>query len=182
MTAGAKTSPDPRSAPAVPLATHLVVRNRIAELETARAALGGLLRTADASPQGVYDAELVLEELFTNVVRHGFPHGDDEAAHTIALAFEVRGDTLLLTIEDDGVAFDPRNAPAPARPESLADARPGGLGLVLVRSVVRRLDYARENGRNRTAAVLSLHPATAAEIVAPAPVEPPAREARPNAA
>ncbi len=171
MTAGATMSPDPRAAPAALLARRLVVRNRIAELESARAALGGLLRTANASPQGAYDAELVLEELFTNVVRHGSPHGDEEAAHTIALAFEVRGDALLLTIEDDGVAFDPRTAPVPPRPESLAQARPGGLGLVLVRSVARRLDYARENGCNRTVAVLALHPAPAAEVAAPSPVE-----------
>jgi serine/threonine-protein kinase RsbW len=134
---------------------RFVVPGRVHELDTARERLLRVLEGVDASPQGVYDAELVLEELFTNVVRYGLRADADSV---VSIAFVAQADGLAITIENEGVEFDPRTVPEPERPTCLEEARIGGLGLVLVRRVARRLEYERAGGRNRVTAVLALRP------------------------
>jgi anti-sigma regulatory factor (Ser/Thr protein kinase) len=81
--------------------------------------------------------DLAFEEIAVNVVRHARPAGEIE----VTVVFE--GAEVRLTFEDDGVPFDPRTQPPPTIPESLDDATVGGLGLVLVRRFVTRMDYER---------------------------------------
>jgi serine/threonine-protein kinase RsbW len=87
-----------------------------------------------------YRAELVFEEIVSNVIRHG--HGDGRAHH-IDVAFECTDEELVLTFEDDGPAFDPRQHPDPVRPISIEDTPIGGLGIFLVRKSAARLYYER---------------------------------------
>jgi anti-sigma regulatory factor (Ser/Thr protein kinase) len=56
---------------------------------------------------------LVLEELFTNTVTHGYPAGSEGP---IWIAFAQRADLIEVTYEDAGPPFDPL-AEATARPE-----------------------------------------------------------------
>ena len=118
------------------------------------ATLTGFEESADAlrrmlDEQGLqgpprYNVELAFEEIAVNIVRHGHPRADIE----VAVAFD--DDATVLTFEDDGPPFDPREYPASALPNSLDEARVGGLGLVLVRKVATRLEYERTpQHRNR---------------------------------
>jgi serine/threonine-protein kinase RsbW len=88
------------------------------------------------------DAELCLDELVTNVFRHG-------AAQTLRVSVERAGADLEITIEDDGRPFDPTAGALPPLPHTLEEATPGGRGLLLVRSIAARLRYERRDGRNR---------------------------------
>jgi anti-sigma regulatory factor (Ser/Thr protein kinase) len=95
-----------------------------------------------------YNVELVFEEVATNIVRHGKPRGDV----ALGVSFD---DDVVLTFEDDGIAFDPRERPAPLVPDSIEEAEIGGLGLVLVRKICRRIDYERTSQhRNRLTVVI----------------------------
>jgi anti-sigma regulatory factor (Ser/Thr protein kinase) len=53
------------------------------------------------------------------------------------------GDETILTISDDGPAFDPREQPAPPAVTRRQDLPIGGLGLVIVRDLCTRIDYVR---------------------------------------
>jgi serine/threonine-protein kinase RsbW len=90
---------------------------------------------------------LVLEELFTNTVTHGYA-GDDGGAIWVTLASG--GDSIEVTYEDVGPAFDPF-APRPGDPTGLRapSGEVGGLGLALVRGLSVAPRYARVDGRNR---------------------------------
>jgi serine/threonine-protein kinase RsbW len=115
----------------------------MADLEHAAVALRELLdaRHVDGDPR--YNVELAFEEVAANIVRHGSPEGDVE------VAIDLGDDEIVMTFEDDGVAFDPREQPAPATPTSIDDAQVGGLGIVLLRTISTRMDYARTpQGRN----------------------------------
>jgi anti-sigma regulatory factor (Ser/Thr protein kinase) len=61
-------------------------------------------------------------------------------------------------MEDDGVAFNPLEAPAPRQPGSLAEATVGGLGIHLIRSFTDECRYRRENGRNHLTMVARPRP------------------------
>ena len=111
---------------------------------------------SEAAAQGVPPEQRLrldhcLDEALANVLAHG---GDGARRSPIQLQFHVcryPGTAAAeLTLIDSGVAFDPRTAPARGRPlpGSLSEARPGGLGLVMMRSFSDQLDYRLSEGRN----------------------------------
>jgi serine/threonine-protein kinase RsbW/sigma-B regulation protein RsbU (phosphoserine phosphatase) len=120
--------------------------NQRAALEPARQALLGFLSPLALSPKAVYGIELVLEEVLMNAVSYAYPEGGE---HAIELTVVVRPDHVALHFEDDGVAFDPLQAPLPVQPPTIDDASPGGRGLLLVRSFAKAATYQRSGGRNR---------------------------------
>ncbi len=89
---------------------------------------------------------LVLEELFTNTVRHGYRDGTD-APVWITLSRD-EGDVRVV-YEDCGPPFNPYAwlaAATSAGPQPLR--RPGGLGILLTRELAASRDYAYVFGRN----------------------------------
>jgi len=99
-----------------------------------------------------FNTELVFEEMVANIINHGV---DGARELTVAVTLETRADTIVLTFEDDGIAFDPRDhKPVPLR--SLDEERNGGFGLVLVRHAARSVDYERTAlGHNRVTITLA---------------------------
>ena len=94
-----------------------------------------------------YRVELVFEEIVANVVRHGGRGGE---VPSVAVAVELGGDDVLMTIDDDGPPFDPSQREEPVSPTSLEDAEIGGLGLMMVRRAASAVAYERTAGdRNR---------------------------------
>jgi serine/threonine-protein kinase RsbW len=82
-----------------------------------------------------YQVELVFDEIAGNIVRHGRP------ATGILVDVGVDGRDLVFTFDDDGVPFDPRTHEPRPLDANLANARPGGLGLGLVRRFATRFEY-----------------------------------------
>ena len=80
---------------------------------------------------------LVVEELFTNMVRHNQGGGD-----RITVSLERRNDRVHLELVDiDVEPFDPNTAEVPPVDAGIAERRPGGLGIYLVRKMVDDLNY-----------------------------------------
>lgn len=94
---------------------------------------------------------LCLEEAFSNIVRHSFVDGVDGSKidKNIHLTLERSDSAVMMTIEDGGIAFDPRSVTAPAAPQSIEDAIVGGQGINLMRQFTQQMDYERLDRRNR---------------------------------
>jgi serine/threonine-protein kinase RsbW len=90
--------------------------------------------------------ELALEEVFTNIIRHGRRPGMVPSVE-VSLARITEG--ITMTIEDDGPEFDPLSQPAPDVTASLAERPVGGLGILLVRQMMDAVSYERAGARNR---------------------------------
>jgi serine/threonine-protein kinase RsbW len=114
-------------------------------------AFGDLRRALDGRPlrrEVRYKCELVFEELVTNIIKHGYV--DDGREHWIEASFDFPDDMIVMSFEDDGVPFDPREQPSAERSGSLLDVKIGGRGLLLVRQAARRVEYERTpQQRNR---------------------------------
>ena len=88
-------------------------------------------------PEQVVRLDHCLDEALANVIKHGGPAA---LASPVQLQFGVRRSagacTAELSVADAGVAFDPATyEPKPApKPARLAEAKPGGLGLLMIRS------------------------------------------------
>lgn len=124
---------------------RLSLPTRLDALEPARLALLDYLAPLALSAKVLFKLELVLEETLMNATLHAF---QDAGPHQIELTVWHQGEAIYLRFEDDGVAFDPRQAAEPLVPRSISEAAPGGLGLMLVRKQARAVDYARIDGRN----------------------------------
>jgi anti-sigma regulatory factor (Ser/Thr protein kinase) len=111
--------------------------------------LGGLIdRYAEEnrlSPEIAFHVNLALDEVVTNVIMHGY---EDGGRHEIQIRLELGADALTVEVEDDGRAFNPLDAPPPVLDLSIEDRPIGGLGIHFVRSVMSRITYRREGGRN----------------------------------
>jgi len=132
----------------------LTLRCELAACEIAHQALRQLLEPHQPSARASFGLDVVLEELLMNQVMHAHPGAAGTA--TVALQARVADDALVLRFADDGIPFDPLSRPAPVAPTSLDDARPGGLGLHLLRRYARSLAYERVGGENRLTVVLAL--------------------------
>ncbi len=89
---------------------------------------------------------VALEEAVMNVVMHGLSpaHAQEVLVQLIGLP-----DKAVLVVEDGGTPFDVTEAAEKARPRSLLDAEPGGLGIKLLKHYCKDISYTREAGRNR---------------------------------
>jgi anti-sigma regulatory factor (Ser/Thr protein kinase) len=90
--------------------------------------------------------ELALEEVFTNIIRHGRRPG---TVPSVEVSLARVGERITMTVEDDGPQFDPLSRPAPDVTASLAERPIGGLGILLVRQMMDAVSYERIGVRNR---------------------------------
>lgn len=101
--------------------------------------LEGFCTRVALAREGCLRLNLVLEELFTNTVRHGH-RGDTDAPVWITL--EATPQSVQLTYEDTGAAFNPLG-------HRVQMGKVGGLGVLLARELSASGDYAYLFGRNR---------------------------------
>jgi anti-sigma regulatory factor (Ser/Thr protein kinase) len=102
--------------------------------------------SSGASAERAMQLVIALDEILTNIVTYGGLAPGDRIAVTVA----TREGVLSAVVEDPGPAFDPlREAPPPVLAGSAEERPIGGLGLHIARTLARRIDYVRRDGRNR---------------------------------
>lgn len=101
---------------------------------------------ADLIPAGTLRTViLVLDELFTNVVTHGYLN---DPGGRVRIEASVRDEAVQVSITDQAPAFDPRQVPFPDTTLGIEQRPIGGLGLLFVRRMADSLDYQRlDDGR-----------------------------------
>jgi anti-sigma regulatory factor (Ser/Thr protein kinase) len=98
---------------------------------------------------------LILEELYTNTANYGF-QGITNGEVTITLS--VIDDQLLMTYQDNGIAFDPLEMEDPDLMLSLDDRAIGGLGVFFVKALTDHVEYHRVGEFNQLKMNKSLLP------------------------
>jgi len=109
----------------------------MASLEAIVAYVREFLAQEGLDEDAASDLDLVLEELFTNLVKYGRgARGDVE----IALERGAQGVTAKLR-EFDAEPFDPTKLPEVDVHRPIAERRPGGLGVHFIRSLTKAFRY-----------------------------------------
>lgn len=96
---------------------------------------------------GVYDIQLAVDELCTNIITHGYAGMDPGS---IILDLELAQRELIVTITDFGHAFEPVEPDAPDLEASLEEREVGGLGLFFVFMSVDNVSYESSEAGNQT--------------------------------
>ena len=89
---------------------------------------------------------IILDELFTNAVTHGY--GPHSAGGTIAVALGWKRGRLRISFVDDAQPFDPLSFRGPDLEDATEERGIGGLGIHIVRSLVHQARYCRKDDRN----------------------------------
>jgi serine/threonine-protein kinase RsbW len=99
---------------------------------------------------------LIVEELFTNTVTHGYR---EESESPVWIAFDPCDAGFTLRYEDAAPAHNPFGEYRPMDTAVLIAQQPvGGLGLKLIRSLVREAGYSREGERNCIQLTFTIRP------------------------
>jgi len=125
---------------------NLQVQASLSGIHIANGAVARWLEQRNAPQHIDYLAHLAVEELVTNCIKYGY---EDTLEHMIEIRLQISGNELLLTVSDDGRAFNPLDLPAPDTDLPLEERPIGGLGIHLLRRMSDGMEYVREAGKNR---------------------------------
>lgn len=123
--------------------TEISVSARYAELPGLMAELARRAGLLSMPEDDIRRLQMVVEELFTNTIRHGLSAESDTP---IQIILARHGHGVTLRYRDRGPPFDPSSQTAPAAPETML----GGLGIPLIRGLSKAIRYQRGGHFNIT--------------------------------
>ena len=95
--------------------------------------------------QDTMRVNLVFDEILSNIVSYAY---EDDATHEIKIGVELSRGKLVVSIEDDGIPFNPFAREEPDTSLSIEDREIGGLGIHLVKNVMDEATYHRRQNAN----------------------------------
>ena len=119
----------------------------IAEIELAINPILAVLEEMEVDAKTIYRVRLALDELITNVVSYAYDGGEGE----VEIHYEIVDDpvkAIIISIIDEGVAFDPLESNDPNIKLNADERKIGGLGLFIVKNTMDSMEYRRENNKN----------------------------------
>ena len=123
------------------------LKNHLSELDALCRKLEKFGRRLGLSKKSVFQINLALDELFTNIVSYGYP---DRDTHWINFALSHENGTVIIRVEDQGLPFDPASIDLPDLQKTIENCKIGGLGLHIVRKLVDDIVYERCGEKNIT--------------------------------
>jgi len=121
------------------------LKSDLAELDALSRHVQTFGRTVGLSKKFLFEINLALDELFTNIISYGY---DDDHDHLIKITLTPINNSLELCIEDDGVPFNPIDAKTPDLPCDIETCKIGGLGIHLIKNLMDEVCYRRCRGKN----------------------------------
>ena len=101
------------------------------------------LKKTNYPPNIQNEIEIATEEVFSNIVNYAY--GQDGGRVKISVFTE---NEVKIRFEDNGQPFNPHEQEAPDLDKPLNEREIGGLGLYMVKKIMDRVEYVRENGKN----------------------------------
>lgn len=104
---------------------------------------------AGLDKKSTYNLQLALDEIVTNVILYGYEASG--LTGDIVLKRDITEKSLVITLEDTGIAYDPRTRKMPDEidlSKDLEDRPIGGLGIYLAINGVDEFDYERAGNKN----------------------------------
>lgn len=93
-----------------------------------------------------YFTSLAIEEWATNCMKYGY---DQAKEHPLEVTLSLSETELILTLIDDGRPFNPLLVPRPNLNVAVEDRPTGGLGIYLLRELSDRMEYVRQENKNK---------------------------------
>jgi anti-sigma regulatory factor (Ser/Thr protein kinase) len=128
-----------------PKTFSFTLKNDIAELKILCRQLESIGSALGLPQRFVFEINLALDELFTNIISYGFKDGSE---HAIQVRIAADDSVLTITVEDDGIPFNPIERAEPRIPATIEDCTIGGLGIYLIKNLMDDVCYRRNHDKN----------------------------------
>ena len=120
-----------------PMKRELTLRGAKSDIPQIEVFLEHACEDAGVDPSVSFDLHLALEEACCNVIEHAYEGQGGE----MNVGFETHGRDVILTVHDQGHAFDPNAIAAPDLSAPLVDRPIGGLGMHIMRQLMDELQF-----------------------------------------
>lgn len=107
----------------------------------AEAYISGVLEEASVSMKTSYTVDVVMDEMYSNIVNYS-------GAQNAWISCKVDAESIVITLEDDGVPYNPLQKEDPDVTLSVEEREVGGLGIFIVKKIMDEIQYAYQDGRN----------------------------------
>lgn len=124
---------------------YLTIRSTIANLERARRWVAALAQELGFDDRAVFEIEISIYEACANVVEHAYQNRPDRFIDLMAVVEEGK---FIVTIQDEGGAFEPPRLPKKDIAAIITEEREGGLGLYIMEVCMDEILYRRQGGKN----------------------------------
>ena len=128
-----------------PPTLDISLTNDLQELAVVAGEVDAFCARHGIAPAIAYAVNLSLDELLTNTISYGY---EDDGQHDIDIALRLEDGVIVVEISDDGIPFEPANAPVPDTDAPLQDRPIGGLGIFLVGRMMDSFEHRYSDGRN----------------------------------
>jgi sigma-B regulation protein RsbU (phosphoserine phosphatase) len=124
----------------------LQIRNTVTEIQKLTSYTEKLASDWLLPGKTAHNVNLILEEVISNIIFYGY---DDQTEHFIDLEFQKKDQDILITVKDDGIAFNMLEKELPADLKKSSDEREiGGLGIHFIKTLADSIEYRREGNFN----------------------------------
>ncbi len=127
------------------MTTELTIKNDIEELNRLALFIEELGERRGFDMALVMNLNIALEEVVSNIILYAYSQRADEE---IVIRCSEVDNSLIFTIFDSGVAFDPTQVDEADVTLSAEERRIGGLGIFLVRQIMDEVKYERVESEN----------------------------------
>jgi len=121
------------------------LRSDLSELDSLCENLETFGKKFGFSKKLIFEINLALDELFTNIISYGFK---DDKEHIVRVTLTPGNDELCLCIEDDGKPFNPIEFETPDVSCSVEECKIGGLGIHIMKKLMDEICYERCHKKN----------------------------------
>ena len=121
------------------------LKSNLSELDNLCQNLEDFGKKIGLSKKLIFEINLALDELFTNIISYGFK---DEKEHLIKVTLSPQKEELCLCIEDDGMPFNPVDFETTDVACSVENCKIGGLGIHIIRKLMDEICYQRCGAKN----------------------------------
>lgn len=111
-------------------------------------------RSSGMEEKNVWKLETSLDEACTNIVSYGYKDREDGV---ISVHWETNGKRFIVTLEDQGIAFDQTTPTNPDFTCDICQRKVGGLGRFIMSQFLDDMSYTRIQNGNRLILVKNLH-------------------------
>ena len=94
---------------------------------------------------------IIFDEIYTNILHYS-------KASNVEISYKIEEGKLFLSFSDNGIPYDPLEAPDPDITLSAKEREIGGLGIFMVKKMSEKMEYVYEEDRNILKFVIGLAP------------------------
>jgi sigma-B regulation protein RsbU (phosphoserine phosphatase) len=124
---------------------EIKIHNDLTEIDRVNQEFGAFIEQWEIPAALGYKFSVAFDELLNNTISYAY---QDDNEHQIDIRVDFSGDRLVVTIEDDGMPYNPFTREAPDTSLSLEEREIGGLGVHLVRKLMEEVSYHRKIDTN----------------------------------